>query len=429
MIAALRRRPRSLASANPEHDDGRELARLVGECAASAIGRSALALRLSRLPVGRALPHHLRLARAALDPLLVADRARSFELANNDIVVVWRGDAAAAVRACRQTIDHLFGDEPNARPAPASASASPGPSGPDTPLPSPPSPGFEMLEPAPLASAWGGEDMVVLFDLPSQARDMLALVEESLAPGRSGPASAEKAAPALDLERLGSLEASLQQADLARFARRRPVCCSGAGGAMTPAWEKRFLCIDELGAALLPERSARSDPWLFRRLTRTLDRRMLVLLSHPEELREAGPFSLNLNVASILSAEFLRFDAALPARLRGSIVLELQPADIMADPAAFQFAREFARVRGYRLLLRGLTPVLLRVFAREALGVDWLELRWHSDLPLRDDPLGQAEPERLVLGRVDGPAAVAWGRARRIGHFRGPAMPPVIPAL
>ena len=53
------------------------------------------------------------------------------------------------------------------------------------------------------------------------------------------------------------------------------------------------------------------DPWLFRRLTRTLDRRMLSLLASPGRIDVAyGPFALDLNVASLLSPEFLRFDAS-----------------------------------------------------------------------------------------------------------------------
>jgi hypothetical protein len=335
------------------------------------------------------LPHHLRLARASLDPLTRADRARLFELANHDLLVVWRGDAAAAVETCRAAIAHLFADDMVATDEPADR---------------------------------GG--LVEQFALPAHARAVLALVEASVVRPVLASAPVGPAAPPLDMQRLLTLELSLQQADLARFARRRQVTRIAPDGGTALAWEKRFLSIDELAAALLPDRSPRADPWLFRRLTRTLDRRMLALLSHPEDLRRAGPFSLNMNVASILSAEFLRFDAALPARLRGEVLLELLPADVMADPSAFQFAREFARVRGYPLVLRGLTSVLLRMFSREALGVDWLEMRWTADLADRPCPLADADPARLILARADTPTAIAWGRSLGIAHYQGAAAQP-----
>ncbi len=386
MIAAARRRAREPA-ANAAHDDARELTRLVADCAAAAIGRSALVLRLSLLAREQAQPHHLRLARATLDPLNGADRARRFELANNDTVCVFRGEAAEAVAACRAAIDHLYADD-------------------DTGAPRRP------------------DGLLRLLSLPADGAALLALVEASLAPEEAAPAAPRPPAPPLDLARLATLELSLQQADVARFARRRPVCVLEPGGRLGLAWEKRFLSIEELAADLLPDRSARADPWLFRRLTRTLDRRMLALLWHPEDLREAGRFSLNLNVATILSPEFLRFDQALPARLRGAVILEVHPADVMADATAFLFAREFTHVRGYALLLRGLSPMLLRALPRAAMGVDWLELRWSADLAERADPFAAADRAAIVLGRADTPAALDWARARGITHIRGRAAQP-----
>ena len=393
MSAMLRRR------GGVAGEDARELARLVAECTASDIPRSVLIVRLSSLPRGLAQPHHLRLARAALDPLTSADRARLFQLENQDLIAVWRGDAVAAVIASRKAITHLFADDA----IPPDASVRPG-------------------------------DLVEVLSLPADARPVLAAIEASIPP--PPPPPVEPQSPPLDLGRLAALEVSLQHADLARFARRRPVGVleeagapehwAGNAAAADPtlrlAWEKRVFSMEELGASLMPDRSPTADRWLFRRLSRTLDRRMLALLSHPEEVRRAGPFSLNLNVSSILGAEFLRFDETLPARLRGQVVLELSPGDVMADPASFLFAREFAQVRGYALALRGLTPILLKMFPRELVGVHWLRLHWTPELAARSAPLGGIDPARVILGRVDSAAALAWGRAQGVTHFCGQAI-------
>ncbi len=83
---------------------------------------------------------------------------------------------------------------------------------------------------------------------------------------------------------------------MTRFARRVPVCRAGPDG-MALAWEHRFLSDAELFETMLPDRAPRADPWLFRRLTRALDRRMLALLSAADELRGAAPFSSTWNVA------------------------------------------------------------------------------------------------------------------------------------
>jgi hypothetical protein len=222
---------------------------------------------------------------------------------------------------------------------------------------------------------------------------------------------------------------------VARFARRRSVCARDEDGVFRVGWEVRTLALDELCAELAPGRDARAEPWLYRRLVRTLDRRLLALLATSGELRAAGPFGLDLAVASVLSAEFIRFDAALPQPLRGQVVLGLEPADIFSDLAAFLFARDFARVRGYRLLLRLPASGLLPALPAARLGLELAELAWSRAAMTLPTDLLDSEADRLVLAGADGKEAVAWGCANGIRLFEGPAVAPghtsaaVVPAI
>jgi hypothetical protein len=370
---------------DPDHlfDEAGRLAALVRESAASGIGRRALLLRLSRLPEGLSRPHHLRLAQAALDPLAAADRARLFRLPNSDVVMIWRGEAAAALQASLEAVSLLFAGA-----------------------------GEDMPEVAALA---------VALRLPAEAPTLLRAVDEAVRPAAGARPVAGRPADPLDPAALAALEATLARADVSRFMRRRRVCEWTPEG-FRLRWEKRTLSVDEIAAAVAPERAVEADPWLFRRLTRTFDTRMMAVLAAPQELQGAGPFSLDPNVASILSPAFLRFDAALPAALRGQVVLNLLPADVMADPASFLFARDFTRARGYRLLLRGISGALLGAFPLRRLGLDLLELRWSPDLA--GGGAGPLLPEaaRVVLTRADSADALAWGRGQGIALFEGRAV-------
>ena len=394
MTAVTRRRaqPGDRDASLTARQDAFDLSQLLAESLASGAERQALVVRLSLLPQGRAQPHHQRLARAALEPLLAAPRARLFVPPGVDLVMVWRGEADAALQESLRGLTTLFADH----------------------LPS------------------GSAALAEHLSLPGDSAVLEAMVASSLHP--PGPAVAPvPPAPPLDLPSLAVLEARLAQADVARFARRRAICVGHAGGQFERDWEERFLSVAELSQALLPDRDARGDPWLFRRLTRTLDRRMLALLAAPGELRGAGPFSLSLNVATILAPEFLRFDAALPAGLRGAVVIDLRAADLLADPAAFVFARDFAHARGYSLLLRGVTAALLPVLPLDRTGLDWLQLRWSPELGAVGD-LGMP-PARVVLGHADTEEAFGWGTRHGIGRFVGrlaipgqPFPPPAFPA-
>ena len=146
---------------------------------------------------------------------------------------------------------------------------------------------------------------------------------------------------------------------------------------------------------------------------------MLALLAAPGELDSARPFAVELNVSSILAPEFLRFDAALPLDLRGQVILELQPADVLSDPAAFLFARDFVRARGYRLLLQDLTVESLPMFPLPRIGLDFLQLRWSAEVAALDAASSGTAPPSIVLTGADDDDAIAWGRAQGLSLFQG----------
>lgn len=366
------------------------LRNLVHDCATAGVARRVLLLRVDLLPPSLTRPHQLRLLRTALDPLMAAERARMHHLPSERLAVSWRGDALVPLQRSLGILEHLLGE------------------------------GFRT-GPAAL------QDVVQLFELPQDGEALLAAggvqgQGEPASPGR-GRAAAVVPPPLipLDAAALSTLENQLTTVDMARFARRKPVCRVG-GGQVHLAWEKRYLCVSELTATLAPGRSVQADAWLFRRLTRSLDRRMLALLSAPRELRGAGPFGISLNVASVLSPEFLRFDAALPSALHGRVVLDMLPADVLGDPAAFIFARDFARARGYRTQVLDVTAALLPLLCLPRMELDFVQLRWSPDLAAIDPILLQAGTAQWVLGQADEPAALRWGQSQGVSLFQGRAV-------
>lgn len=359
---------------------------LVRDSAVSGVERRALLLRTDVLPPSLSRPQHLRRAREALDPLLMADRGRCHELSSGRIVVSWRGDAPKLVREAVDALDTLLREDP-----------------------------FE---------APGINQLITCYDLPGDGPKLLREASVGLEPVIAMPVAKPAPEPVftvpatiepLNAAALARLEQSLGVADLSRFARRRPISYVTAQGMMV-AWEERTLSIPELIDTVAPGCDVKADPWLFRRLTRLLDRRMLAILSNPEELREANPFGITLNVASVLSPEFLRFDGGLPAALRNRVVISLLPADIAADAGAYAFARNFARGRGYRICLRAVTAALLPALDLAALELDLIQLVWSETLA-RMNELPDSGGARWIMGRPCTPEAMKWGLQAGIGLF------------
>ena len=162
--------------------------------------------------------------------------------------------------------------------------------------------------------------------------------------------------------------------------RRQAICLITPDAPPQPMFRELYISIDELRAIVMPGYNIASDRWLFQRLTQTLDLRMLQLLMKNDDRAIASAFSVNLNVATLLSDRFLAFDASLKAATRGTVVFELQTIDIFSDLAAYIFARDFVKERGYRICLDGVTDLTLPFIDRERLGLDLIKIVWNPDM-------------------------------------------------
>jgi len=355
------------------------LADLLRKTELSGTQRRALLLHTDRLPAALAKAHHQRLARDAIAGLASADRAQHFELSRGRVVIVWRQRGGRELETALAALEHLLSDLPDGQVFP---------------------PG----------------QLVTLYDLPEQAAWLSDEINDKGGPAHSTP----EAALPLDLTALVRLEQSLTQAEISRFIRWRPVFRLG-GGAPVPAWEERYIAAHEIAENLCPDYRIKANPWLFNRLTRSFDRRMLAILSGPQDLRDCGPFALNLNLATILAPEFLRFDAALPVALRGAVTLNLTAADILGDPPTFAFARNFVRTRGYKLLLRQASATLLSLFDVGAADLDFVHVALTPELTANPDGLRLLLPPAVmpVLTSVSSPSAMEWAQTHGFHHVRG----------
>ena len=213
------------------------------------------------------------------------------------------------------------------------------------------------------------------------------------------------AKPPITPHRLGELVESIARADLSNVMRRQSIFAILGGQAPQQILRELFISIGDLQKLILPDYDILADRWLFQALTETLDKRMLAMLMKNDDADIADSFSLNLNVSTLLSPEFLAFDRSLRATVRGSIVIELQLMDIFADISAYTFARDFAHDRGYRVCLDGLTAFTLPFVDREKLGLDLVKLRWDREMMIGDTS-GLADKMRAEVSRIGRPRVI-----------------------
>ncbi len=225
---------------------------------------------------------------------------------------------------------------------------------------------------------------------------------------------------------LAKVQKALAMTDFSSLIRRQSVCAVIGKSPPQMLFDEVFVSIADLRDMLLPDVDLTANPWLFQHLTETLDKRVLVSISRHDDGSLTQNFSINLNVSTILSDEFLEFDENINASMRSTIVLELQLVDIFSDIKAFILAKTFAQSRGYKICIDGITVDKLKYIDRSHLTSDLIKIIWHPtfmDVINEDkhftDYVNKMERARMILCRVDDPQAVEVGNSLGINLYQG----------
>ena len=338
---------------------------------------------------------------------------RVFMMKNGDVVCVLKDSRIAEIKAGLRRIQMLFHDDPLFH--------------------------LEQDSDAKFSTTYNLNDCFTQFQAVAEA-----LVND-VAPKPQSPTAApaperrpEFDAAPLDLGKLASVVETVSTLDLSRLMRHQPACLITEDRVIVPVFEEIYTSIPDLERSLGPNVRLTSDRWLFQHLTKALDRRSLQMLTRKsvadtsvdhgiaqlrDKLLSTGNFSINLNVSSALSPEFQAFDASISSMIRGTVVLEFHKIDVFADLGSYLYVRDFARKRGYRICLDGLSHLSLPFMDRADLGVDLMKIYWTNDMP--DDRLHirklveHAGEHRMILCRCDTDQAIEYGRSIGISLFQG----------
>jgi hypothetical protein len=362
--------------------------------------RRAVHIHLSDLQTVNRREHHLRMASGTFENLIKMLQGQLFSLANSDLMLIYKSQAQDEVESAIVKLRFLFSEDP-------------------------------------LVSQDGsaGGTFCTWYNLDREYEVLLAFAQKLVQEEQTRrAATAEQTALAARFaakpkgspftpELLARVESSLGQADLANLMRRQAVCAVVGKAPPQPVFHELFISIADLRQTLMPNVNVNSSPWLFQQLTETLDRRVLSMLNKHDDRTLEGDISINLNVSTILSPEFLVFDDNVKAGMRGTIVLELQKVDIFADLGAYLFARDFAHDRGYRICIDGLAYSMLPFVDRDRLGADLIKLIWDPSLneerDKKTDALRRIGVSRIILCRCDTPSAIDYGHSIGISLFQG----------
>jgi EAL domain-containing protein (putative c-di-GMP-specific phosphodiesterase class I) len=371
-------------------------------------GVGAIHVHFSKLLPFNRRDHHIRTAINAFEEIVPVVTGRIFTLSNQDLIFIFDAAEMDEVNAVIFRLKFLFNDDPLIS------------DGKD-----------ESGAPATFTD---------YYDVAQQYKEFLHLTQLLVRANANRPKVVSKAAerhndhPEFGDDRapltpkiLGRIDESLRRADLSNLMRRQAICAVVGDANPTPVFHELFISIKDLQETLLPDVNVLSNRWLFQHLTEILDRRMLSLLTRSNDASVTGSVSINLNVSTLLSPDFLTFDSNVKAGQRGTIVLELQKIDIFADLGAFFFARDFCRDRGYRICIDGISYLSLPYINRNKLGVDMIKMLWDPEMENMDEEhreamraaVAESGDTRVILCRCDDERAIKFGHSINITMFQG----------
>lgn len=230
----------------------------------------------------------------------------------------------------------------------------------------------------------------------------------------------------LSPQMLAKVKKILSVADFSSFIRRQSICAIIGHSAPQRVFDEVYVSIPDLREMLLPDVDLTSNPWLFLSLSETLDKGVLETISRHDDGSLISNFSVNINVSTILSDEFLEFDDSVNVSMRSSIILELQLADMFSDLKAFMLAKTFAQARGYKVCIDGITVDKLKYINRANLDCDLMKIIWHPSFAevINEDKhftdyVNKAERAKMILCRIDDPTAIEVGNSLGINLYQG----------
>ncbi len=227
-------------------------------------------------------------------------------------------------------------------------------------------------------------------------------------------------------EMLSKVQKIISISDFSSFIRRQAVCAVIGKSAPQRVFEEVFVSVDDVRDSLLPRVNINSNTWLKLALSETLNKRVLEIISRHDDGDLSGNFSVNINVSSILSDEFIQFDDSINGSMRSTIVLELQLEDIFSDMNSYILAKTFAKARGYKVCVDGITVDKLKYINREKLDCDLMKICWHNsliDVFSKDEHFmdynNKAERAKIIFYNIEDAESIEAGNNFGINMYQG----------
>ncbi|MEI6985727.1 MAG: hypothetical protein WCK65_06330 [Rhodospirillaceae bacterium] len=240
-------------------------------------------------------------------------------------------------------------------------------------------------------------------------------------------AAAQETKPPITLEEMGKLERAMSNFDLSPFMLNQPMISISEQVASDTEYYELYISIKLLEERLCPNYDLAANKWLFAYFTQVLDQSVLRALGYGLTFMRGRRIGININLSSVISTGFVKFDERLPVDFRSNVVLEIAKSDLIENMPLFEEVREFAREKRYGIAIDGLNIFCMTNFNFEQLNIQYAKLYWTPELSEIDGDVKDCLVRRIseqkqcqvVLARCDSVTSLLFARDVGINLVQG----------
>jgi hypothetical protein len=325
-----------------------------------------------------------------------ASYLQSFNLSNSDVIVLYKGLKLSGVTDICQKVEQVFLAK--------------------TTLTGP--------------NPYKEYSLYSIMELTLNFVNVIRFVEELQATASGQVAGETK--PPITLEEMAKLERQMQMFDLSPFLFNQAIANITPGIPTDQEMEyfELYISIKLLQERLCPEYDITANKWLFNYFTGNLDQSVLRALNHGLSFMRGRRIGININLSTVISTGFVKFDERLPIDFRGQVVLEISKGDLIENLSLFNEVVDFAQDRKYQIAVDGLNPFWVTNFDLEYLNANYAKIFWSNDMLEMDpkferyflDRIAEQDRCQFILARCDTISSLVYAKNAGIRMVQGRAV-------
>lgn len=283
-------------------------------------------------------------------------------------------------------------------------------------------------DPLTLDDAAGNDRFVAWYDLTMDAAMAIHAIQQLRQEAQQAPAKgAAQQTPTITPAALDEIHKKLAFLNVVPFVRDQVALrIDPATNQASIEFFEFFLSVGDLQRAVAPNWNLFGDKSLFQDLSRTMDLRMIEIVTRAPQARGAPSISINLNLETIFTQAFATFLERVEKGQK--VIVEVQAVDLLTNFNMYLDAQSVLASMGHAVLIDGLSTTALSMIDVALMKPDYAKIIWTPELLDMMDPATNQSAafivhgigaEKVVLSRCDSADALQWGLKTGISVFQG----------